>query len=196
MLSNFINHGAMAACDKPVLLTPAQMEIGDIAPRIEWSLIKDADHYMVWIESRVPEGRVQMTEEVRTKLPFFVPTRPLTNHKATVRVRVAAMCKDNTKSEMVARFRIDGGLSCKLDEQPATLLDHDRRELRWGKPSNAQAYEVRVHSSRDGKTLQTMETQVSSFDLSHLATGQWVVEVQPLCSGIKGQSDMVMVAIP
>lgn len=186
---------AQATCPQPSLVYPAQKEIAEASPRIEWTPVADANRYLVWLESRAPEGRVLLSEEFQTAATYLVPPRPLTAGKATVRIRVTAVCKDDTQAALSARFRIDADSACRLAATPQAELTDGRWKLRWEATPAAQRYEVRVHSPEDGRPVLTRESGRSPSDLGRLEPGAWLLAVQPQCKGLKGASSWVPVIV-
>ncbi len=186
---------SQAACTQPALALPAQIEISEASPRIEWTPVVDVSHYLVWLESRVPEGRVLYSEEFRTSATYLVPSRPLTSGKATVRVRVTAVCKDNTQTVLSARFRIDADSTCRLAATPQAESDNGVWRVRWEALQAAQRYEIRVHSPEDGKPVSTRESKGTAAELGRLEPGAWLLAVQPQCKGLKGASSWLTVGV-
>lgn len=184
------------ACDKPVLIAPAQIEIAEPSPRMEWSAVPDASHYVLRIESRVPEGRLLSSEEFRTSATSLALPRPLTADKATVRVELTAVCKDGTEAKASERVRIDAGLHCRLEGHPVFQSQEGRGRLVWEALAVAQAYEFRAYAAMDGKTGPVQETATAAMDLGKLPAGLWVLAVRPRCGATRGQSRYVTVAIP
>lgn len=190
--SSLLNQ-AQAACVQPVLRTPTQTVINEALPRFEWEPVPNASHYLVWLESRVPEGRVLLMEEFQTSVPYVIPARPLTSSTATVRLRVTAVCKDDTQAELSARFRIAEDPLCRLKAHPVVKLDQGQWSVQWEKLPSALRYGVRVHAVEDGKTLIAQESQKSLTRLGPLQSGAWLVAVQPVCRGLNGVTSWVAV---
>ena len=183
------------ACDRPTLISPPQQVIGEASPRLEWSAVADASHFLVRVESRVPEGRLLWREEFRTAATFVVVPRPLTADKATVKLSITAVCTDNTQAETTTRLRIDTGLNCRIDSQPRLEQGEGKPVLTWNALPAAQSYEVRAHSAMDGKPEVRLETTRTAANLEGLARGLWVLAVQPRCGASKGESRYLMAAI-
>jgi hypothetical protein len=184
---------AHAACVAPSLVSPVGHEIREASPRFEWTPVSDAHHYLVWLESRVPEGRVLLSEEFQTGATFLVPPRPLTTGKATVRLRVTAVCKDNTQASLSARFRIDEDTACRLKAPPSVVLDKGQWMARWDALPSAQRYDIRVHAAADGKPVLALESTGTSTKLGRLEPGIGLLSVQPVCKGLAGVSSWVTV---
>lgn len=195
LASCLVCHGAQAACRQPLLIHPAQKEIADASPRIEWTPAAEVRHYLVWVESRVPEGKVLLAEEFQTAATYLIPPRPLTTGKATVRIRVTAVCKNDTQAALSARFRIDADDGCRLAATPLAESNVGLWKLRWDALPAAQRYEVRVHSTEDGRPFLTRESGKSTLDLGRLEPGTWLLAVQPQCKGLKGASSWVPVTV-
>jgi hypothetical protein len=188
------NH-AHAACTAPALISPAQNEISEASPRFEWMPVGDAQYYLVWLESRVPEGRVLLTEEFQTSATYLSPPRPLTSGKAVVRIRVTAVCKDATQAVLSARFRIDADRACSLKTVPAAESDNGQWSVRWEPLQTAQHYEIRVHAAADGKPAFTRDSTGGAAKIGHLEPGAWLLAVQPVCKGLRGVTSWVAVDV-
>lgn len=187
----FMFNFAQAACATPTLISPSQIEISEASPRFEWSPVSDAHHYLVWLESRVPEGRVLMSEEFQTSATYLVPPRPLTTGKATVRIRVTAVCNDNTQATLSARFRINEDKACGLKASPVVEPDNGQWKVHWEMLPLAQRYEIRVHSTEDGKPAFTRESTGTATRIGRLEPGVWLFAVQPVCKGLNGVTSWV-----
>ena len=179
-------HPAHATCAAPGLVLPTEIEINEASPRIEWTPVANAAHYLVWLESRVPEGRVLVSEEFQTGATYFIPPRPLTTGKATVTVRVTAVCKDDSRSTLSTRLRIDADPACKLEAAPTVDVSSGQLEVHWQPLPNAQRYEVRMHAAEDGKSLLTRESNRNKLRLDLVEPGLWMLAVQPVCRGLRG----------
>lgn len=186
---------AQSACTKPAMISPAQIEISEASPRIEWTPVADVSHYLVWLESRVPEGRVLMSEEFRTSATYLAPPRPLTSGRATLRIRVTAVCKDNTQATLSTRFRVDASSTCRLAAMPQAESHNGVWRVRWKALQSAQRYEIRVHSGEDGKPVSILESRGTAAELGRLEAGAWLLAVQPECKGLKGASSWLGVGV-
>lgn len=186
-------HHAQAACAAPVLVSPLQNEISEASPRIEWKPVGDAHHYLVWLESRVPEGRVLLSEEFQTSATYLIPPRPLTTGKATVRLRVTAVCKDSTQAVMSTRFSIDEDSACRLNVAPVAVQDNGQWTVRWETLPSAQRYEIRAHAAGDGKAVFTRVSSGTTAMLGRIDPGVRLFAVQPVCKGLKGINSWVAV---
>lgn len=184
---------AQAACESPVLVSPAQSAISEASPRFEWVPVPNADHYLVWLESRLPEGRILLSQEFQTSATYVIPPNPLTNSKATVRLRVKAVCKDNTYAELSARFRIDGDPACRLKAEPVARLDNGQWNVHWEALPSAQRYEIRVHAVEDGRPRFLRDTRENATSVGPLQAGAWLFAVQPVCMGLKGVTHWIAV---
>lgn len=184
-------HHAQATCVAPSLVSPAQIEISEASPRIEWTPVGNASHYLVWLESRVPEGRVLVSEEFQTSATYLIPPRPLTTGKASVRIRVTAVCKDDTRSTLSARLRIDGDRECKLKAVPMADVDNGQWKVHWEALASAQRYEIRVHAAEDGKPVFTREGNGTTMKIGRIEQGIWLLAVKPICRGLKGVNSWV-----
>ena len=184
------------ACDQPRLLAPAEVEISERSPRFEWSAVADASHYLVRIESRVPEGRLLWSEEIRTEFTALVSPRPLTPDRATVRIEVTAVCKDNTQAKALQRLRVDSRQNCRIEGVPLLERREGRSVLVWQAAPQAQTYELRAHSATDGRPVMSIETKRAIGDLGGFPSGLWVLAVQPKCGSARGESRYVTAVLP
>lgn len=190
-----ICNDAQAACTAPVLVSPAQQEIREASPRFEWTPVSDARHYLVWLESRVPEGRVLLTEEFQTSATYLMPPRPLTAGMAVVRIRITAVCKDATQAVLSVRFRIDADRACSLKAAPVVEADNGQWSVRWEPIQIAQNYEIRVHAAADGKPLFTRDSAGGATKIGRLDPGMCLFAVQPVCKGLRGVTSWVAVDV-
>jgi hypothetical protein len=186
-------HHAQATCVAPSLVSPAQIEISEASPRIEWTPVGNASHYLVWLESRIPEGRVLVSEEFKTSATYLIPPRPLTTGKATVRIRVTAVCNDDTQAALSRRFRIDEDSACRLMAAPVAEQDNGQWKMRWSALQAAQRYEIRVHAADDGKPVLTRVSNGTTTMVGRFEPGIWLLAVQPVCKGLKGVNSWVAV---
>jgi hypothetical protein len=177
---------AQANCTSPVLVSPSQTQISEAFPRFEWEPVSNASHYLVWLESRVPEGRLLLSENIQTSAAYLMPPRPLTTEKATVRIRVTAVCKDGTQAALSARFRIDADKECRLKVAPSADSENGKWRVHWVSIPSAQRYEIRLHAADDGRPLSTRESNGTSADLGQVEPGARMLAVQPICKGLRG----------
>lgn len=186
MCSN--NALALPECEQPTLVLPAKKLIADTRPRIEWTPIADAKFYRIWIESRVPEGRVLFAQDVQTTASFWQSPQPLTDHKANVRLKVQANCgsavQDHEKlKQLETRFRIDASMTCIMPDHPFIKITQLGIELSWGAMSDARTYEVAVFPAQSvGSRVIKAETARTSVRLERPATGIWTIGVRPRCA--------------
>lgn len=182
-----------AVCTAPVLVSPLTTEISEASPRFEWKQVSDANHYLVWLESRVPEGRVLLSDEFQTRATYLVPPRPLTTGKATVRLRITAVCNDKTQATLSTRFRIDEDGACRLGADPVAEQVNEQWTMRWEPLQVAQRYEIRVHAANDGKPVLTRVSSGTTATVGRFEPGIWLFAVQPVCRGLKGVNSWVAV---
>lgn len=182
---------AAAACTTPTLISPTETVISEASPRLEWSVVDGVHHYLVWLESRVPEGRVLLTEEFRTDATYLIPPRPLTTGKATVRLRVTAVCNDNTRAVLSTRFRIDEDKACALHTLPIAQPVSGEWSLHWGAIPQAQTYRIHAYAAQDGKPVFMRETIDTTTRIARLGPGVWMLAVEPVCKGLKGVTSWV-----
>lgn len=179
---------AQAECGQPTLVSPVKKSIADTRPRIEWSPIAGAMFYRIWVESRVPEGRVLFTQDIQTTASFWQPPQPLTDHKANVRLRVQANCgsvltdPENLK-RLETRFRIDASMTCIMPNEPFIKVTQQGIELSWGALPDARTYEVAAFPAQSaGNRVIKAETARTVVRLERPATGIWTIGVRPRCA--------------
>lgn len=179
---------AQAECEQPTLVAPANELIADTRPRIEWTPVPGAKFYKIWVESRVPEGRILFAQDVQTTASFWQPPRPLTDYKATVKIRVQANCGeasvDPEKLKLLdTRFRIDAGIACVMPEAPVVKLTPQGVELSWPVLPEARLYEVSAFPAQGvGNVVIKSETTQTSVRLERPVNGVWTVVVRPRCA--------------
>ena len=180
---------AQETCGTPSLLSPAQTDITNAKPRFEWTPVAKAKHYRLWLESRVPEGRVLFTHDIQTAATYWTPPAALTETRALIKVKLTAICDgDDERGEATpvsppfTRFRIDTSASCVLAAAPAVTLAGQGAELSWPAVAGANYYELGTYSGVEGKLTRKNESRVTTFKLKDLAPGVWVIGVRPRCS--------------
>lgn len=179
---------AQPECGQPTLLAPVKEMITDTRPRIEWSPVPGAKFYQVWVESRVPEGRVLFAQDVQTTATFWRPPQPLTDYRANVKIRVQANCGGTVEDQEkfkppISRFSIDTSAICIMSEAPTIKLNQQGVELSWRATPEARSYEVSVFptQSRGGVVVRS-ETPRTSVRLERPANGIWTIGVRPRCT--------------
>lgn len=179
---------AQSECGQPALVAPAKEMIADTRPRIEWTPVPGAKFYKIWVESRVPEGRVLFTQDIQTTASFWQPPQPLTDYKANVRIRVQANCGgpsvDSEKPKLLdSRFRIDTGIACVMPESLAIKPTPHGIELNWSALPEARLYEVSAFPVQGaGNVVVKSETPRTSVRLELPANGIWTVGIRPRCA--------------
>ena len=180
---------AQEICGTPTLLSPAQTDIANAKPRFEWTPVAKAKHYRLWLESRVPEGRVLFTHDIQTAATYWTPPAALTETRALVKVKLTAICdgddeRDHTTpvSPPYTRFRIDTSASCVLAAAPSVTLAGQGAKLSWPAVAGANYYELATYSGVEGQLTQKNESPATTFKLDALAPGVWVIGVRPRCS--------------
>lgn len=179
---------AQSECGQPTLLAPAKEMIPDTRPRIEWAPVPGAKFYQVWVESRVPDGRVLFTQDVQTPATFWQPSQPLTDYKANVKIRVQANCggaiaDQERRKQLESRFRIDASTACVMLEAPSIKLTQQGIELNWRELPDARKFEVTAFpESGTGNAVIQSETTRTSVRLARPANGIWTIGVRPRCA--------------
>lgn len=187
---------ALEPCAMPARIEPAGPEIADVSPRFSWAPVQGATHYTVRIESRVPEGRVLLSEETRTRETHARASRPLAAGSATVTVAVTAHCGEQASAERIERRRIDAALACPVDVSPVERMPGSALALRWASAPAASAYEVSVLSPVDGSLHGTRRSAEARSVLTGLPRGDWMVAVRPLCGAVRGAVAYLLVEAP
>ncbi len=196
LLSLWAGASEVFACAKPQLVMPKMQEIADLAPRIEWLPVADAAYYQVALESRVPEGRVLWSQQFRTQETFLLPAHALTADKATLKIRLTAVCNDQQRAETLARVRLNAALACQIPESLQITHRQGQAFLSWQTLPNAQVYQVRAHSAVSGKPELVFEVRTSPLSLEAIPSGLWMLAVQPQCGAANGQSRYRSVLLP
>lgn len=159
----------------------------DARPRLEWSPVAGANAYRVWVESRVPEGRVLFTYELQTASRFWRPPQPFTDAQANVRVRVEALCQTGPVEQVVstpleARFRVDAGTACVMPDFDMLRTTHPV-EISWPELPQAKHFQVSAFPAvpSDAPAFSS-ETPLTRMRLTTLTKGIWTVGVRPRCA--------------
>ena len=180
---------AQQTCGTPSLLSPAQTDITNAKPRFEWTPVAKAKHYRLWLESRVPEGRVLFTHDIQTTATYWTPPAALTETRALVKMKLTAICDGDGEradatpvSPPFTRFRIDTSANCVLAAAPAVTLAGQGAELSWPAVAGANYYELATYSGVEGKLTRKNESRGTTFKLDAVAPGVWVIGVRPRCS--------------
>lgn len=179
---------AQETCGTPEFLSPAVTDIANPRPPFEWSPVLNAKRYRLWLESRLPEGRVLSTYDIQTTLTHWIPPAALTETRALIKVKLTAICgEDGGNSEALpvnppfARFRIDTSASCILQETPAVTLASQGAEINWPVVAGADYYELATYSGADAKLVHKNEVRNTRFRLEALTPGVWIISVRPHC---------------
>lgn len=144
---------AEEACDIPLILSPTHTDIGNAKPRFEWTQVANAKRYRLWLESRLPEGRVLMTHDIQTTSTNWTPPAALTETRALLKVKLFAICKEgndeNADMRVTApftRYRIDVSSSCILPTNPVVKVIDQHVEVNWPSVEGANYYELMAYS--------------------------------------------------
>lgn len=188
MLLCSANAMAQPECGQSALVAPATEAISDTRPRIEWAPVPGARHYQVWVESRVPEGRVLFAQEAQTTATYWQPSQPLADYKANVKIRVQANCggaiaDQEKRKQFVSRFRIDASTVCVMPEAPSIKLTQQGIELSWRELPDARMFEVSAFPEQGSESaVVRSETTRTSVRLERPANGIWTIGVRPRCA--------------
>lgn len=180
---------ANEACSSPTIFFPTQTALADARPRFEWAPVPQAKRYRLWLESRLPEGRILLTHDIQTTATNWMPPTPLTDTRALVKLKLFAICENggaDTEMKPVTppfmRYTIDVSGSCLLPSTPLIKLSDKHLEVTWPTVNGASYYEVMVYSGTDAKLARKNETRDTKFQLQSLTPGVWVISVRPRCS--------------
>lgn len=179
---------AEEACDTPQLLSPSGIDIANAKPRFEWTTIADAKRYRLWLESRLPEGRVLFTHDIQTTSTYWIPPAALTETRALLKVKLTAICGEEAGNDAMpvrppfARFRIDTSVSCALPAAPVITLSGQGAEVSWSAVAGAEYYELSAYSGVEAQLARKSESRVTKFQFDRLSPGVWVIAVRPRCS--------------
>lgn len=184
-----------ATCATPVLLQPAAVELADVSPRFSWSQVSGATHYSVRIESRVPEGRVLLSEQFRTADTSAQASRPLAAGDANVVFAVVAHCGETSSAELTVRRRVDAALVCPADVWPLERASGNGSVLRWSPVPSASSYEMSVRSPSDGAVYRSSVHRTARATLGTLPAGDWMVAVTPLCGVVRGRAAYLILGV-
>lgn len=179
---------AQAPCEPPSWIAPSKDWIADTRPRLEWTPVAGANAYRVWVESRVPEGRVLFTHEFQTTTSFWQPPQPFTDAKANVRVRVEALCQADARVEhtastpLEARFRIDAGMACVMPPYDVVTTAQSV-EISWPELPGTKRFHVSAFpAAASDAAAFSAETPLTRMRLTTLTRGIWTVGVRPRCA--------------
>ena len=187
-LSLFDVH-ANETCSTPMILFPIQTDLGDARPRFEWAPVPHAKRYRLWLESRLPEGRLLFTHDIQTTATSWMPPTPLTDTRALVKAKLFAICEEGDENPVVKpivqpfmRYKIDVSGSCLMPESPVVKLVDQHIEVTWPAVDGVNYYELMVYSGTEAKLTRKNETRDTKFQLQSLTPGVWVISVRPRCS--------------
>jgi hypothetical protein len=181
-----------AACEVPRPVTLQGKTVQEIKPRLAWEPVKGATGYRVRVLSRVPDGRVVLSQDTMVAAPEFLAPQPLAEQRAKVVVRVNAVCGAETSADAVSAFIIDATAGCALGEVTAVAAE-GKTELKWRPVEGATRYEVRAFAVVDGEQLVSHETRAPGAQVD-LRGRSAVVGVRPACGGVIGETVYRVVA--
>lgn len=170
--------GAAILCSGMALACPTPPDIeslgtvSTIRPVLRWSAVAGASHYRLTVRSRMPNGEILFAEEFDTPHTQWTPTQALTQTRAGVRVRVAALCHGQENAANM-RFDIDATPLCRMTGAPQRADGG----LTWPAVTTARRYEL-SHIDAEGKVRV----------LAQVGTPRWhgiltpgVYSVRPIC---------------
>ncbi len=156
-------------------------------PEIRWGGLSGVKVYRVQIESRVPEGQVIERIDTRVGGTRFVPPRPLTDRRATVKLLVTADCPEPTSiATRPAWFFVDMAPNCS-SVQKLSFSGASASKVEWARTSGATRYEVEAYSVSDGRLIARKETTVALAELPRADT-PLIVAVRPRCESVVGEA--------
>jgi hypothetical protein len=178
-----VQASAAGECRLSNIVQPVQgVTVTDSRPVLMWVATAGATRYRVEVESRVPEGRILVSLDTQVSGTRFQPPRPLTDHRAAVKVRVTAGCAPDaggTLREQPATFYIDTSPLCPAPDRIA--LSADRRNVEWPAVGKAVRYDV-TFLRTDGTVAGQAQAQRNSVALPARANaGTLVAVVRPYC---------------
>lgn len=179
---------AEETCGIPRILSPTQTTIENPIPRFEWTPVANAKRYRLWLESRIPEGRVLFTHDIQTTSTNWTPPTALTETRALLKIKITAICnEDNEKNIAIPadlpfiRFRIDASSKCTFPIEPIVTADSHEVDVHWPTLAGADFYEVSAYSGTEAKLVQRKETRSTRFQFESLLPGMWAISVRPHC---------------
>ncbi|MFN0315769.1 MAG: hypothetical protein ACKVQA_12115 [Burkholderiales bacterium] len=186
-----------AECAPPQLIAPVAVTITDARTRFEWNPVPGATGYQLWIESRVPEGRVLATQNLRTAATYWIAPDSLTENNAVLKIRIGALCGKET-SRIAGPFRvfIDLTLECVIHSPLTMRTNAGVRQIQWSALKQAREYGIEIWSAMDASLLSTTNVYGTSVNLEALPKGIWIVGVKPRCGAILGSAKHLTVASP
>lgn len=180
---------AIETCSTPIILSPTQTELGDARPRFEWAPVPHAKRYRLWIESRLPEGRLLFNHDIQTTATSWMPPAALTETRALINAKLFAICEEGDEDTAVKpitppfmRYKIDVSGSCLLPVSPVVKFVDQHVEVTWLAVDGANYYELMVYSGIEAKLARKNETRDTKFQLHSLTPGVWIFSVRPRCS--------------
>jgi hypothetical protein len=175
-----------AACETPVLRSPAEKSITDKQARLTWTSVSGATGYRVRLLSRVPNGKIVASHDTVVSEAQFMPPQPLAEQQAKVVVRLNAICGSETSAESVSSFIIDTSPACVMGEL-AAAASAGKASLQWPAVAGATRYEVRAYAVLDGQLVASKETRTPGAQVD-LKGQSAVVSVQPACASGMGEA--------
>ncbi len=179
---------AHAECAPAEILDPVRNStMHGARPEIRWGGLSGVKVYRVQIESRVPEGQVIERIDTRVGGTRFVPPRPLTDRRATVKLLVTADCPEPTSiATRPAWFFVDMAPNCS-SVQKLSFSGASASKVEWARTSGATRYEVEAYSVSDGRLIARKETTVALAELPRADT-PLIVAVRPRCESVVGEA--------
>lgn len=180
---------AEAVCGTPKLKIADHSTLASAKPQLEWDSVPGAVAYQLSLESRVPEGRILATHDIRTESLNWLPPAALTDFRAVVKGNLGAICDQGNGLVTPApptpfRFYIDTSLLCGLRANPEITAKEGGIYAEWPAVDGAEYYEVTVFSATDGKVTKRQDVRATNVQLPQPvpATDAYVVSVRPRCS--------------
>ena len=179
---------AQTVCGTPQILFPAQLKIEHAKPRFEWAPVENAKSYRLWLESRVPEGRVLSTHDIQTTATNWTPPSALTETRAFLKVKLIAICNEMSVDPIdvpaqpnFVRYTIDVSESCVITDSPVVKISNPYTEVSWPRVEGVEHYELMLFSGTDAKLFKKTETRNPHFQYEFLTPGVWTVSVRARC---------------
>lgn len=184
-------------CLSPELTHPNATTISEGRVRLEWKPVAGATAYLLWLESRVPEGRVLATHETQTATTFWVSPEALTEGRVILKGNIKTLCGGEASNHSgTFRFPIDLARECVLGSAPTIKSNLEGMLIQWGALASSREYAVEIRSAMDGHLFSTSTAYRPGTPLKSLPKGVWIVGVKPRCGAIWGNAKHVTVAAP
>lgn len=178
---------AQTVCGTPQILAPTQTNIDHAKPRFEWTSVENAKSYRLWLESRIPEGRVLSTHDIQTTATNWTAPSALTETQALLKIKLIAICDEMSDPNDIAaqphfaRYIVDVSESCVIAASPLAKVSNSFIDVSWPRVEGADHYELMLFSGTDAKLFKRLDTRDPQFQYERLKPGVWIVSVRARC---------------